>query len=215
MLESSQIGLRPASTRPQTPNRRRHLVMLGHPTAVPRHSTTPFQHPASTNRFGAITCLRPCSAPTAGPSPRGLHTDLPWRPDSPPFLQGPGAQRRCRQGWRPNLTMGPALDTCRPMMMTNARLALETMNQDVPTVVKQMPQLEDQVETWLAEQEPGTLEATLAGRQISFGGVEFLRESPEWLDHHSHWAPVQAGPYGPEFPKRRPNSARSTDICLT
>ena len=50
------------------------------------------------------------------------------------------------------------------MMMTNARLALETMNQDVPTVVKQMPQLEDQVETWLAEQEPGTLEATLAGR---------------------------------------------------
>ena len=51
------------------------------------------------------------------------------------------------------------MDLYQLLMMTNARLALEIMDQDVRALFRQLPQLEDQVRTWLAHQGSGTLDA--------------------------------------------------------
>ena len=45
------------------------------------------------------------------------------------------------------------MDLYQLLMMTNARLALEIMDQDVRALFRQLPQLEDQVRTWLARQQ--------------------------------------------------------------
>ena len=47
------------------------------------------------------------------------------------------------------------MDKYQLLMMTNARLALEIMDQDVRALFRQLPQLEDRVRTWLAHQGQG------------------------------------------------------------
>ena len=47
------------------------------------------------------------------------------------------------------------MDIYQLLMMTNARLALEIMDQDVRALFRQLPQLEDQVRTGLANKGQG------------------------------------------------------------
>ena len=91
------------------------------------------------------------------------------------------------------------MDICQLLMMTNARLALEIMDQDVRALFRQLPQLEDQVRTWLAHQGSGTLEAVLTSLDIAPGIVEFLCDGCDRDEHQSHWEPVSVGTYGREL----------------
>ena len=92
------------------------------------------------------------------------------------------------------------MDLYQLLMMTNARLALEIMDQDVRALFRQLPQLEDRVRTWLARQQgSGTLEAALAGQDIAPGIVEFLCDGCHRHEHQSHWEPVSVGTYGREL----------------
>ena len=90
------------------------------------------------------------------------------------------------------------MDLYQLLMMTNARLALEIMDQDVRALFRQLPQLEDQVRAWLAHRGSGTLEAVLASQDIAPGIVEFLCDGCDRHEHHSHWEPVR-GTYGREL----------------
>ena len=91
------------------------------------------------------------------------------------------------------------MDIYQLLMMTNARLALEIMDQDVRALFRQLPQLEDQVQSWLAHQRSGTLEAALASQDIAPGTVEFLCDGCDRHEHQSHWEPVSVGTYGREL----------------
>ena len=96
------------------------------------------------------------------------------------------------------------MDLYQLLMMTNARLALEIMDQDVRALFRQLPQLEDQVRNLARSPTRVRYSRGGAGQPGHRPGiVEFLCDGCDRHEHHSHWEPVRVGTYGPRTSQGR------------